>query len=158
MLFWGLFDFWPTIDLLQPPKATESYRKLLKVNIFQNPQSRIIPPFSPTTASYRKPKVALVMSRSCVQVASAAPRRGKSFDLPYFFFKIYGFVLSTSAPLSHKTSWVLWESYSFINALAMFHCRYQLVANCVLGTAVFVYGQGQKMKLYRSVVNLCNHL
>ena len=87
MLFLGYLDFWPTIDLLQPPKATESYRKLLKVNIFQNPQSRIIPPFSPTTASYRKPKVALVMSRSCVQVASAAPRRGKSFDLPYFFAK-----------------------------------------------------------------------
>ena len=28
-----------------------------------------------------------VMSRSCVQVASAAPRRGKPFDLPYFFLQ-----------------------------------------------------------------------
>ena len=128
MLFLGYLDFWPTIDLLQPPKATESYRKLLKVNIFQNLQSRIIPPFSPTTASYRKPKVALVMSRSCVQVASAAPRRGKSFDLPYFFYKKYGFVLSTAAPLSHKTSWVLWEPYSLVNAFATFRCRYHLFA------------------------------
>ena len=41
------------------------------------------------------------MSRSCVQVASAAPRRGKSFDLPYFFYK-KSVICAVIPPFSQK--------------------------------------------------------